>query len=215
MVNKPMDLIRLGWCDFFAASFAPYSDSGLGAARVGVGHRGGYGLYTADGECFGQVSGRFRHGAAGPGDFPVVGDWVAIEAQPDGRTAIIHAVLPRRSKFSRAAPGDRTEEQVLAANMDDVWIVAALAADLNLRRIERYLALAWQSGAQPGLVLTKADLCGDVATAAIQAEASARGVSVWVVSSLTGDGVEVLRDRLRAGRTGVLLGPSGVGKSTL
>jgi ribosome biogenesis GTPase len=145
----------------------------------------------------------------------VVGDWVAIETRAGERKATIQAVLPRQTKFSRTAAGDVTEEQFLATNIDDVFIVAALTVDRNARRIERYLTLAWESGAQPSILLTKADLCPDVAAAVAEACGIAGGVPVFALSSLTGAGFESFRAGLAAGRTAVLLGPSGVGKSTL
>ena len=210
-----MNLLLLGWCDFFADAFVPFAQSGLSAARVVVQHRGGYALCSEQGEVTAEVTGRFRHGAAATSDFPVVGDWVAIGFLPDEDKAVIHAVLPRRSKFSRMAAGDTTEEQVLAANIDDVLIVAALASELNPRRIERYLTLAGHSGARPGVVLSKTDLAQDVPGAVASIEKIAPDVPVFAISSTTGDGLEPLRSHLCAGRTAVLLGPSGVGKSTL
>ena len=210
-----MNLRELGWSDFFEQAFAPFANDGLSAARVGVQHRGAYQVCSEHGELAAEVSGRFRHDAAMPSDFPVVGDWVAMELHPDEGEAVIQAVLPRRTKFSRTAAGDASEEQVMAANIDEVFIVAALGDELNLRRVERYLTLAWESGANPAIVLTKADLCGDVAAAVERAQAVAGGVPVLAISSVSGEGVATLRSLLRAGRTAVLLGPSGVGKSTL
>jgi len=210
-----LNLHELGWSDFFEQAFSPFANEGLSAARVVVQHRGAYNVCSEHGELAAEVSGRFRHDAAMPSDFPVVGDWVAMEVHPDEGKAVIHAVLPRRTKFSRTAAGDVTEEQVVAANIDEVFIVAALGDELNLRRIERYLALAWESGAQPGIVLTKADLCGDIDGAVGKAQAISGGVPVLAISNVSGEGVAALRSLLRAGRTAVLLGPSGVGKSTL
>jgi ribosome biogenesis GTPase len=140
---------------------------------------------------------------------------VVVDLIDGGTTAQIQAVLPRRSKFSRRAAGDRTDEQVIAANIDTVWIVSALGSDLNPSRIERYLALAWESGANPVIVLTKADLMDTPDAVAAAVESRAIGVPVHYVSGLTGSGVEPLRGYLGAGQTIALLGSSGTGKSTL
>jgi ribosome biogenesis GTPase len=210
-----MDLRQLGWTTFFAESFQPFAEDGFEAARVFIGHRCGYQLISARGELVAEVSGRFRHEAARPADFPAVGDWVAMAPVEGEAKAVIHAVLPRRTKFSRGAAGDRAEEQILASNIDDVFIVASLNAELNLRRIERYLTLAWESGANPVLILTKADLCDTLAEILPGVEEAARGVPVHAVSSVTGQGMDRLAAYLGRGRTVALLGSSGVGKSTL
>jgi len=210
-----MDLIQLGWQPFFEDSFRPFIDEGLEAGRVAVEHRGGYRLCSARGELAAEVSGRFRHQAAGAADFPAVGDWVAMETFPMEGKAVIQAVLPRRTKLSRTAPGRTAEEQVLAANIDDAFILAALGTRLSPRRIERYLALAWESGAEPAIVLTKSDLCDDIEMHARQVAEIARDAPIYAVSGLTGQGMNELDGCLRPARTVVLLGPSGVGKSTL
>jgi ribosome biogenesis GTPase len=172
-----------------------------------------------DGEAV--ISGRFRHEALGPGDLPAVGDWVAVATGDD--TAVIQAVLPRRTAFTRNASDSTrrgglrlSEDQVLAANVDVAFVVAGLDGDFNLRRLERYLAVAWSGGAMPVIVLNKSDVAADLEGLRVAAEAVAPGVDVWAVSALTGDGVEALRDaHLGRGRTAVVLGSSGVGKSTL
>lgn len=210
-----MNLLELGWCDSFAEAFRDHDREGRKAGRVAVHHRGGYELYSAQGGWVAEVSGHFRHQSQGPGDFPAAGDWVVFEPAPNERKAIIHAVLPRRTKISRNAAGDSTEEQVLGANIDVVFIVEALWPRPNLRRVERSLTLAWDSGAEPMLLLTKADLCPDLAAVLRQAQRAAGAATVLVVSSVTGQGLDEVRQRLGPGRTGVLLGPSGVGKSTL
>ena len=158
-----MQLEQYGWSDFFAERFAAHTADGLEPARVSVEHRGGYRVHSLHGELAAEVSGRFRHEAISSGDFPAVGDWVVVQAYPEEDKAVITAVLERKTKFSRTAAGDSGEEQVLAANIDEVFVVAALGGDLSLRRVERYLTLAWQSGADPVVLLTKADLCDDVA----------------------------------------------------
>ncbi len=199
----------LGWDDGFAAAFESLEDDELVPARVAAQHRGGYDVLTEGGERRVRLTGRLRHEAASAAELPAVGDWVAL------RDETVHAVLPRRSAFSRKAAWAPTEEQVLAANLDAIFIVSALDGDLNLRRLERYLTLAWESGATPVLVLTKADLCEDVAGALFEVEQVALGAAVHAVSNVTGDGLEELAPYLAPARTIALLGSSGVGKSTL
>jgi ribosome biogenesis GTPase len=203
------DLTRLGWSPFFAESFQQYESTGLVPGRVAVEERGSYLVYAEDGERWTGVAGRLRHDAAGPADFPAVGDWVALDER-------IHAVLPRRTKFSRKVAFLKTEEQVLAANVDVVFLVMALTErDFNSRRLERYLATAWESGAEPVVVLSKADLCDEVPLRLAEAEGVAFGVPVHVTSAFTGEGLDQLRAHFAGGRTAALLGSSGVGKSTL
>jgi ribosome biogenesis GTPase len=152
---------------------------------------------------------------AGADGMPAVGDWVAIAARPEEGRATIHAVLPRRTKFSRKVAGNTSEEQVLAANVDAVFLVMSLNEDFNLRRLERYITMAWESGAQPVIVLTKTDLCPDWELRVLEVEAIAFGVPVHAVSNISGEGLEVVREHVTHGRTIALLGSSGVGKSTL
>jgi ribosome biogenesis GTPase len=204
-----LNLQELGWDDGFAAAFEPYEREGLVPARVAAQHRGAYGVLGEDGERRVRAAGRLRHDTAFAADLPAVGDWVAL------REETIHAVLPRRSAFSRKVAWAPTEEQVLAANIDTVFVVAALDADLNLRRLERYLTLAWESGATPVIVLTKSDLCTDVDSALLAVESVAIGVPAHAVSNVTGAGLDRLEAHLAPARTIVLLGSSGVGKSSL
>ena len=207
-------LVSLGWTPAHEDQFAPHAADGLEPARVAVEHRGAYLLYTARGEAQAELAGRLRHVASERGELPAVGDWVAITpTQP----AIVQAVLPRRTKFSRLAASDHggTIEQVVAANVDTVFLVAGLDGELNLRRLERYLALGWESGADPVVVLTKADLCPDVDAALLDVETAAMGVPVHAVSNVTGAGVEELGVYFGPGRTVAALGSSGVGKSSL
>jgi ribosome biogenesis GTPase len=203
------DLDRLGWSPFFSEPFQQYEADGLVPGRVAVQERGSYLVYTEEGERWADVTGRLRHDAASAADFPAVGDWVALSDR-------IHAVLPRRTKFSRKVALLKTEEQVLAANVDVVFLVMALTErDFNPRRLERYLATAWESGAEPVVVLSKADLCDDVPGHLAEAEGVAFGVPVYVTSAVTGDGLDDLRASFAGNRTAALLGSSGVGKSTL
>jgi ribosome biogenesis GTPase len=209
------DLAQLGWND----ELAPHIGDGLVAARVSAQHRGAYKVLTAGGELTAHVAGRLRHDAGWRvGMLPAVGDWTAVRVEGDAAT--IAAVLPRRSQFTRQAANDGgpTEAQVVAANVDVVFVVAALNIDVRegfLRRLERYLALAWESGAQPVIVLTKADLCDDVTSAVLAVESIAFGVPVHAVSNVTGEGVDEVAAYALPAVTVALLGSSGVGKSTL
>jgi ribosome biogenesis GTPase / thiamine phosphate phosphatase len=207
-------LARLGWTPAHEEQFASHAADGLEPARVAVEHRGAYGLYTARGEKPAELAGRLRHAAASRGDLPAVGDWVAVSGS---HTPIVQAVLPRRTKFSRMAANDhgQTIEQVVAANVDVIFLTAGLDGDLNARRLERYLTLAWESGAQPVVVLTKADLCEDVDSVVLEVDATTFGVPVHPVSNLTGEGVEALAGYFADDRTVAALGSSGVGKSSL
>lgn len=212
-----MNLEKLGWTSSFEEAFRPFGEDGLTPGRISAGFTHLYRVLTGEGELLAEVAGRFRHQAGGPEDFPAVGDWVALEARLDEGRATIHAVLPRKSAFVRKAAGDTAHPQVLAANLDTVFLVAGLDGDFNPRRIERALVLAWESGAVPVVLLNKADLCADADTEARRAavEAVAPGVPLHVVSGRRGDGMEALAPYLAPGRTVALLGSSGVGKSTI
>jgi ribosome biogenesis GTPase / thiamine phosphate phosphatase len=215
-------LASLGWDASWAAAFRAALDAsntrapdGVAPARVVAEHRERYVVATADGDVSAVLAGRARHVAATREELPAVGDWVGVSGGSGDGTAIVRFVVPRRSAFVRKAAGDETEAQVLAANVDVALVATALPGDLNTRRLERYLTLAWESGAIPIVLLTKSDLVDDVAASVGQAALAAPGADVVAISALTGDGVERLSDHLIAGRTAVLLGSSGVGKSTL
>ncbi len=211
-----MTLADLGWDDFFAQAFAPHAAAGCLPARVTLELKGYFEVTGESGARLGECAGKFAHGARTAADYPAIGDWVAITPQPGEDTrALIHAILPRRTKFSRKAAGEQEVEQVIAANVDTVFLMSALDGNYHLHRTERYLAAAWASGAQPVVLLNKADLNDD--TAAISAELAliAREVPVLVVSAQTRRGLKALAPWLRPGRTIALLGSSGVGKSTL
>lgn len=209
-----MSLSTLGWDDFFASALASLHRPDLIPARVTLAHKHTCVLVSATGESEGRCTGRLLHHAANRADLPAVGDWVAVSPRPGEACADIHAVLPRRTKFSRRAVG-REEEQIVAANIDTVFLVTALDQNFSLRRIERYLAVAWESGAQPVVVLNKADLHPDPAAALAEAGRIAPGAPVVALSAARGDGLGALAPWLTAGRTVALLGSSGVGKSTL
>lgn len=167
------------------------------------------------GECWAHASGKLRLESETGGDWPAVGDWVAVELQDGGRDAVIQRVLPRRSHFSRKSAGKEIAEQVIASNVDIALIVTALDGDFNLRRIERYMAQCWESGARPAIVLNKADACTERTERVTKAERVALGVPVFVASAKTGEGIEALEASFRKGQTIVFLGSSGAGKSTL
>jgi ribosome biogenesis GTPase / thiamine phosphate phosphatase len=208
-------LSDLGWAEEYRIDFEPHAAAGLLPARVAAQHRGAYVLLSELGELRAEPAGRLAHLAAGAADLPAVGDWVAVAPRPAEGAATIHHVLPRRTSFSRKTAWQATEEQVLAANVDTVFLVMSLNEDFNLRRLERYLTTAWESGAQPVVLLTKIDLCPEWELRALEVEAIALGVPVHAVSALTGDGIEAVRSYLSPGHTVALLGSSGVGKSTL
>jgi len=208
-------LINLyGWSDRDGQAFAPSAAQGYVPGRVVVQQRGLYTLVTAHGELRAQLAGRFVHEAL-EGGHPVVGDWVAVAARPVEGAATIHAILPRRTIFVRKAADTVQTMQVVAANVDVAFLVASMNADFNLRRLERYLATAWQSGARPVVVLTKADLCDAPDDIVAAAESVAFGTPVLAVSAVTGAGMAELAVHLRPGETCVLVGSSGAGKSTL
>jgi ribosome biogenesis GTPase len=207
---ETISLADLGWHEFFAEALAELGDDNLIPARVAVRHHGPCELFTERGPLGGIPAGRLREA-----ELPAVGDWVAARPLPGERKAVIEAVLPRRTSFTRKEAWRKTAEQVVAANIDTVFLVTSFGPDLNPRRLERYLTMAWESGATPVIVLTKLDLADDPAAEALPIEAIAFGVPVHHVSGVTGDGVESLAPYLGAGRTVALLGSSGVGKSTL
>jgi ribosome biogenesis GTPase len=199
-----MNLSELGWDPFFDQHLRRTEKDGYAPARIAREDRQAYLAYSEYGELSARVSGKMRHGARSRADFPAVGDWVVVEPRPEEGTATIHAVLPRKTKFCRKV-----------AWVDTVFLVTGLDRDFNLRRIERYLTLAWESGAQPVIVLNKADLCPDVESHIDDTESVAFGVPVHAVSALKSDGLDTLRTYVGTGATVALLGSSGVGKSTL
>jgi ribosome biogenesis GTPase len=184
-------------------------------ARVASGSRGIYIVWSELGELTAEVSGRFHYTEADAGGFPVVGDWVAIGPRPVEGRATIHAILPRANSFTRADAWSPDGMQVIAANIDTVFIVTALDRDFNVRRLERYLALSWNAGVMPVILLNKADLVDDVRDRIAEVEEIAFGVPVHPLSASEGTGLEPLGAYLASGTTIVFLGSSGVGKSTI
>lgn len=209
-----MSLQLLGWNARFESAFAPHAARGLVPARVAREDRDRYVVLDEGGARSAELAGRLRHEARSRAELPAVGDWVALRPGA-ASSAVIDAVLPRSSAFVRKVAGETTEEQVVAANVDTVFLVSGLDGDFNPRRIERYLASAWESGAEPVVVLNKADLAEDLEARIAQVEAAAPGVGVVAMSALAGQGLDSLAPWLGAGRTVALIGSSGVGKSTL
>lgn len=202
----------LGWDSGRDAELAPYSHTCV-AGRVARPDRGSHLVLTAGGPLRAEVSAALRRAALDTTALPTVGDWVAVRTSEG--VNLVEAVLPRRTAFVRHGSANAAVGQVLAANVDVVFVVVALSATPNLRRLERFLALAWESGAQPVVLLTKADLCDDLPAVEASVASAAPGAPVHAVSSLTGDGLDAVRSYLAPGVTVVLLGASGVGKSTL
>jgi ribosome biogenesis GTPase len=204
----------LGWGDHFQRQLdqlrAAQPDTPLRVGRVAVEHRGAYQLFAEAGACSAELTGRLRHTALDKRDLPAVGDWVVLDAE--GR---IDAILPRKNAFVRKAAGARSEPQVIAANVDTVFVVTSANSDFNPRRIERYIAAIRETGSQPLLVINKADLCDDVEALVASLGATGAGLPVARVSALERRGLEQLLPYLAPGATIALVGSSGVGKSTL
>lgn len=210
-----MNLKQLGWNTHFEEAFEQYKNETYRVGRVALEHKGMYRVYAEDGNLLAEVSGKLRHRANGTEDFPAVGDWVVISVRKEEQKATIHAILPRKSKFSRKKAGATTEEQIVASNVDYIFLVNALNTDFNLRRLERYLLLAWESGANPVIILSKADLCRDLEDKIREVESVAMGVPIHAISAEQQEGLDQLDSYIQLGKTIALLGSSGVGKSTL
>jgi ribosome biogenesis GTPase len=208
-------LESLGWNPAWEDRFKPYGWNQFFPGRVSAEHKELYQYYVARGEGRASVSGRLRHEAIGRADFPAVGDWVVLRQASECEQAVIHAVLPRLSKFSRKAPGKETDEQIIAANLDTLFLVTSLNRDLNPRRLERYLTALAAPNVQPVLILNKSDLCDRPAEAVAQIQPFVSGIPILPVSARTGEGFEALHLYLGPGRTVAMVGSSGVGKSTL
>jgi ribosome biogenesis GTPase len=211
---------RLGWNPFFSAQVASLARTDLAFSRVIEEQRGLYRI-AGDVEGWAEVTGKLRHEAAAAADFPAVGDWVGIDAvleAPDRgglSRSTIHCRLERRGVLSRTAVGRNAEQQVLAANVDTVFLVTAIAGDLSVRRLERYLTMVWDGGAVPIVLLNKADLSEDAESIAASVRARLPLVDVLTVSALQSQGLDALAPYLRPTQTIALVGSSGVGKSTL
>lgn len=210
-----MNLMMIGLKEEMKLELVGFPKKECILGRVALEHKRMYRVWTDEGEFLCEVSGKFAFAASAREDFPAVGDWVILSARKDEGTGTIHSILPRFSKFSRKAAGNTAEEQIVAANVDTFFLVNSLNDDLNLRRIERYLLLAWESGANPVIILSKSDLCEDVPSRVADVEAIALGVPIIPVSAEMNEGLDRLKPYLGEGKTVALLGSSGVGKSTL
>lgn len=208
------DLRDLGWDEPRARAFEPWANQGLVPGRVALEHNHVLRVLTESGEHLAVAAGRLKHEASGRHELPAVGDWVALRLE-EGGPGQIRAILPRTGRFARRAAGDPTEEQVVAANVDTVFLVSGLDGDFNPRRIERYLALAREGGAQPVIILNKTDLADDVEEAVALVRGLAPEVPVIAISAADGRSFEALTPYLQPGRTVALLGSSGVGKSSI
>ena len=209
------DLRALGWSDARARAFEASGEPGLIPGRVSLEHNHIYRVLTEDREWLAEAAGRVKYLASSRQALPAVGDWIALRPDAAGGRAVIRAVLPRETWFSRKAAGRETEEQVVAANIDTVLLVFGLDAPMNARRLERYLVPARRSRAKPVIVLNKADTCEDVAAAVAEATVAAQDVLTLAVSARARRGLDELRKLLHVGKTLALLGPSGAGKSTI
>ena len=209
------ELSALGFGPFFEQQLQDSGDRRDRLARIAADHRGAYEVWTQAGAGPAQLAGRLRRDGE-HGSLPGVGDWVVLtDAPATDRTAIIARVLTRRTVFTRGAAGRVMRAQVVAANVDLVFAVCGLDANFNVRRIERYLARIWASGAQPAVILNKADICADVQARVTEVERHAVGVPVHVSSALRAEGIEAVRACIHDGMTVALVGSSGAGKSTL
>lgn len=203
-----------GWGADFDEAMTPHAAKGLEPARVTLVYRKQLKVLSRRGEHWARTGGRMQHVAESRGELPAVGDWVAARIPEQGE-ALVHAVLPRRTAFIRKVAGENAEPQVLATNLDTVLVVMGLDRDFNLRRLERFMTLAWESRAAPVVVLNKKDLADELDARLAEVRAITRDAAVHAVSALNDLGLEPLRALVGAGKTVVLLGSSGVGKSTL
>lgn len=212
-----MNLQQLGFTNFFESQLQNIQTekSTKIVGRITLEHKHSYRVLTEQGEWLASVSGNFAYNAFSRKDYPAVGDFVLVEQMPGEERAIIHHLFDRKSKFTRKMAGQEIDEQIVAANVDIVFLVMSLNADFNIRRLERYIIAAWDSGAKPVIVLTKSDLCEDVSAFVEEVETIAFGVEVIAVSAVTNEGIEQLQQMLTEGVTAALIGSSGAGKSTL
>jgi ribosome biogenesis GTPase len=215
MSDPAFSISRLGWDESLALAFAPFHERGMSAGRVAVQDKHHYVLFAETGELLARIAGKLFHDSGGDAALPKVGDWVAFKHTPGDAKAVIHAVLPRRTKLCRKFSGRETEEQILVTNIDIAFIVLALDETFNARLLERFLAMVLEGGARPVIVLNKADLCSDLDAYMTAAESSAGGAPVVAVSAKTRKALKQLLDYITPTSTVTFIGKSGVGKSTL
>ncbi|MBU0761534.1 MAG: ribosome small subunit-dependent GTPase A [Candidatus Altiarchaeota archaeon] len=210
-----MDLSDFGWDGELEKGFRSFMEAGFSPARIIGSNRLDYELMSEGGLIRGKLSGKFRGGCHSKDDYPTVGDWVAFKPNDQTGYPAIHGMLPRRSKFSRKVAGKAMQEQVIAANIDTVFIVSGLDADFSIRRLERYAALAADSNAELVFLLNKADICKDLAQVVSEVGGLFKNVPVYALSALKNQGIEQTLPHLKPGKTVVFLGSSGAGKSTI
>jgi ribosome biogenesis GTPase len=212
---KDVQLKDLGWNSSFEAQVSDLREAAFLPARVMQEFKGFYRVRAEHGEYLAETAGKVRYQAEDRDDLPAVGDWMAITPRPLEGRARIECILPRRTKLSRKVAARELSEQIIAANLDTVFVVSSLNREFNVRRIERYLAIVWDSGARPVVLLNKADLSEDAAARAADVEDIALGAPVHLLSALEGTGLEALPQYLGRGETVAFVGSSGVGKSTI
>jgi len=212
-----IDLKELGWNSFFESHFIKYNQQNATylPARIISAQRHIYSVLSEYGELKGKITGKFQYEVQSIEKYPAVGDWVGVTKKEQEDKAIIHFVLPRKTSLSRKTPGVKTEEQVICANIDTSFLVTTFDRDFNLRRIERYLSLIWDSGANPVIILNKADLCADIETFIREVELISPGIPILCMSALEKSGIGQIYNYLKEGKTVVFLGSSGTGKSTI
>jgi ribosome biogenesis GTPase / thiamine phosphate phosphatase len=210
-----LNLEDFGWNSYFQNHYAKHQDENLIPARVSFQGRGIYRLFSEEGELWAEIAGALRHESVGSESLPICGDWVLVDNPVGGDRTVVRTLLPRRTSFSRKQAGTAIGQQIIAANIDTVGLVSGLDSDFNPRRIERYLAIAWESGARPVIILNKADICFDVPARIAEVISLAPGVAVLAVSAMDGRGMEDLLRYAGRGQTLALLGSSGVGKSSI
>ncbi len=215
MSVENVQLDQLGWNEVFAESFQPYAQEGSVPGRIVLEFNQFYRVLCEQGEFLAEATGRMKHEARSQADLPAVGDWVVIRPIGNSDRAIIQSILPRQSKFTRKTKGDRTEEQIIATNINTVFLVSSLNQDFNLRRMERYLATARESGARAVLILSKSDLYDKTDDRIQEIQTISGDTPIHITSARTGDGLQGLESYLSRGQTVALIGSSGVGKSTL
>ncbi|MCI6004316.1 MAG: ribosome small subunit-dependent GTPase A [Blautia sp.] len=212
-MRNEINMRQYGLSETLEKSAERFAD--LTVSRVLSQEKGIYRLVSSQGDKWGEISGRFHYDVQTKSEYPAVGDFVMADWNKSGGNAVIHHVLPRKSSFIRKAAGEKNEEQVVAANIDTVFLCMSLNNDFNLRRLERYISIAWNSGALPVVVLTKADLCGDPDHKLFEVSSAAAGVDVLVTNTVNQNGYEQIYPYLADGKTIAFIGSSGVGKSTL
>lgn len=214
MVNK-VNLKQWGLSDTTKKEFKNYQENSYIGRIITEGNKI-YKVITENGELFGEIQGKFIYKALGTEDFPAVGDWVILDRNSNTNgNAIIKKVLTRKSKISRKTAGNRTDEQIIAANIDYTFICMSLNNDFNIRRLERYLTIVWDSMSIPIIVLTKSDLCNDLVQKSIEINEVAIGVDILISSTVTGEGINEIKNYIKEGITCAFIGSSGVGKSSI